>query len=170
VAEQVLLVQRLFDQQQVERVQPGQVPRIRDCVRRIRVDLQQHLVAEPLAHCGNRLHIPPGLDLQLDPHVALVEIPVHGVDQTIDRVHDPDRHATRHPVTHAPSSRARGRPSALNSASSTPISSAAFAIRWPWNFASVGATAEASSRSSEATAGTRKRRSTSAAASTYSDE
>ena len=42
----------------------------------------------------------PGLDLELDAHVALVEVAADGVEQLRDRVHDPDRDATRHGVVH----------------------------------------------------------------------
>lgn len=70
----------------------------------------------------------------------------------------------------APSSRASGRPCSRSSASSTAVSSAALAIRWPLNAASAGPTAYASSRGTAASAGIRKRRSTSATASTYSGE
>ena len=70
----------------------------------------------------------------------------------------------------APSSRAKDRPSARSSASSTAISSAALAIRCPLNGARTSATACASTGPDATRAGTRKRRSTSAAASTYSEE
>ena len=84
VAEHVLLVQRLLDQQQVEGVEPRQVPRVGERVRRVRVDLQQHVVAEPLADRAHRLDVPARLDLQLDPDVALVEVAADGVEQRRD--------------------------------------------------------------------------------------
>ena len=81
VAQHVLLVERLLDQQQVERVEPGQVPRVGQGVRRVGVDLQQHVVAEPLADRPHRLDVPARLDLQLDPDVALVEVAADRVEQ-----------------------------------------------------------------------------------------
>ena len=171
VAEHVLLVERLLDQEQVERVQPGQVASVGQGVRRVRVHLEQHLVAEPLAHRAHRLDVPAGLDLQLDPDVALVEVAADGVEQRGDAVHDPDRDPARDAVVDRAELACRSdRPSARSSASSTAISSAALAIRWPLNGASTSATACGVHRPGRDQAGTRKRRSTSAAASTYSEE
>ena len=69
-------------------------------VRGVGVDLQQDVVAESLAHRRDRLEVPARLDLQLDPHVARVEIALDRVEQFADRVHDADRDATRHAVAH----------------------------------------------------------------------
>ena len=82
--EHVLLVERLLDQQQVERVEPGEVPRVGEGVRRVGVDLEQHVVAEALADGAHRLDVPAGLDLELDPHVALGEVAADRVEQRRD--------------------------------------------------------------------------------------
>ncbi len=91
-------VERLLDQQQVEGVEAGQVARVGERVRRVGVDLQQHVVAVPLPDGTHRLHVPARLDLELDPEVALVEVAADGVEELGDAVHDPDRDAARHPV------------------------------------------------------------------------
>ena len=83
----VVLGQRLLDEQQVEGVQGGQLARLRQGVGRVRVHLQQD-VAEPLANRAYRLDVPALLDLQLDPLVALGQVAVHGVEQLRHRLHD----------------------------------------------------------------------------------
>ena len=55
------------------------------------VHLQRNVGAEPVPHRGDRLDVPARADLQLDPHVALVEIAGHGVERRRDRVVDADR-------------------------------------------------------------------------------
>jgi hypothetical protein len=70
VAEQVVLGQRLFDQQEVEGIQPRQVPCVGTRVRGVRVDLEQDVV-EPLAYGAYGLQVQARLDLQLDAGVPL---------------------------------------------------------------------------------------------------
>ena len=98
VAEQVLLLERLLDEEQIEVVELGEVSRVTQRVRGVGVDLQQHLVTEALSDGADHLHIPAGFDLELDPDVPLRDVAVHRVEQGGYRVHDPDRDAARHAV------------------------------------------------------------------------
>src|SRR3954471_3466062 len=89
VAVYVFFRRGLLDQQQVERVEPRQLTGVRQRVRRVRIDLQQHVVAVPLPDGTNRIDVPARLDLQLDADVAGVEVATDGVEQLPDGVHDP---------------------------------------------------------------------------------
>jgi hypothetical protein len=80
-------------------VEPGQMPRVGEGVGRVRVHLEQQLVAETLTDRAHRLDVPAGLDLQLDAHVAFGEIAVDGVEEPGDTVHDPDGDPARDPAT-----------------------------------------------------------------------
>jgi hypothetical protein len=100
MAAQVVLGERLLDQQQVERVELGQPSCVAQGVGGVRVDLQEQVVAEALPHRAHRLDVPAGLDLQLDPDVALVEVAADDVEQLRNRVHDPDGDTGWHAVTH----------------------------------------------------------------------
>ena len=100
MAGHVLFVQRLFDEQQVERVQLGQLAGVAQGVGGVGVDLQQQVVTEALAHRPHRLHIPARLNLELDAEVALVQVPGHRVEQGVDRAHDPHRHSGINGVPH----------------------------------------------------------------------
>ena len=84
--------QRLLDEQQVERVELGEVRGVVEGVGGVRVDLERD-VAEALAHRAHRLDVAAGLDLQLDPPVALGEVPLDRAQQVGDVVVDPDGHA-----------------------------------------------------------------------------
>ncbi len=96
--EHVLLLERLLDEEQVEGVELGEVPGVAEGVRRVRVDLQKHVVPEPLPHGAHRLDVPARLDLQLDPDVARVQVAVDDVEQLRDAVEDADRDTRGHPV------------------------------------------------------------------------
>ena len=61
----VVLGQRLLDQQQVERVEPAQQPGVGQRVRGVRVDLQQDQLAEPLPHRLTGAMSQPGLIFSL---------------------------------------------------------------------------------------------------------
>ena len=66
VTDDVLLVERLFDEQQVELVEPAQVLDVDSRIRRVGIDLERHVGADQLAHETHRLEIPARLDLELD--------------------------------------------------------------------------------------------------------
>ena len=56
----------------------------------VRVDLEQD-VAEPLAHGADRLDVVPGLDLELDAAVAVVEVALDGAQELGHVLVDADR-------------------------------------------------------------------------------
>ena len=95
VPHQVVLWQRLLDEQQAELVELGEVLEVLASVRRVRVHLQRD-VGPALAYLARRLDVPPRLDLQLDPAIAgldvlldLCEQRPHPVRDVVGR--DPDR-------------------------------------------------------------------------------
>jgi hypothetical protein len=89
-AEHLLLGERLLEEDEVERVELGEVGRIGQAVRAVRVHLQGEVVAEALAHGGDRLDVPTGGDLQLDAQVALVEMTFDDLEELVDGPGDPD--------------------------------------------------------------------------------
>jgi hypothetical protein len=89
----VVLGERLLDQQQAERVELGEVVAIGLRVGAVGVDLEQQVVAEALADGGDGFDVPPGLDLQLDAEVAVVEVAADDVEQLGDGGRDADGHA-----------------------------------------------------------------------------
>ncbi|GAA5772907.1 hypothetical protein Aros01_09469 [Streptosporangium roseum] len=94
----VVVGEGLFDEQQAEVVELGQVGGVGEGVGGVGVDLQQEVVAEAFAHRADGGQVPAGFDLQFDPDVALVEVAADGVEQLGDGVHDAHRHPARHPV------------------------------------------------------------------------
>ena len=60
VVAQVVVGERLLDEQQVERVELGEVVGVVERVGRVGVDLEQQVVAEALADGGDRLDVQPG--------------------------------------------------------------------------------------------------------------
>ena len=94
----VVLRQRLLDEQQPERIEPGQMGRITERVGAVGVDLEEHLVTEALPHGGDRVDVPTGLDLELDPPIAGADVAIDRVEQLGDAGHDPDRDAAVDPV------------------------------------------------------------------------
>ena len=84
VPEQVVLGQRLLDQQQVELVEAGEVLGVLAGVGGVGVDLQRHVRADHPADLGDRLDVPARLDLQLDAHVAVVDVAGDGGQQLVD--------------------------------------------------------------------------------------
>ncbi len=75
MAAQFLFGKRLLDQQEVEVVEPLEMARVGQGVRGVRVDLEEYVVAEPLADGANRLDVPAWFDLQFDAQVSGVEEP-----------------------------------------------------------------------------------------------
>ena len=135
VPEQVVLVQRLLDQQQVEVVEPGEVLDGVAAVRLVRVHLQRD-VGPTVPARPQRLDVPARLDLQLDPPVARVDVPLDLVQQRLDR--SSAGMPTDTPQSTSVARRRRGTPpsdcpAARSWASSTAISRAPRAIGWPAN-------------------------------------
>ena len=96
VVPEVVGGQRLLDEQEPERVELSEVFGVLEHVRRVRVDLQHQVVTKTLAHSGHPFDVDAGLDLELDPDVAVVEVPGDLVEQLLGRVEDPDRHPGGH--------------------------------------------------------------------------
>ncbi len=92
MAAHVVLREGLLDEQEPEGVETRELAGVPEGVGRVRVHLEQDLVPEPLAHRAHRFDVPPGLDLQLDPQVAGLEVPGHLVEQLGDGRGDADRH------------------------------------------------------------------------------
>ncbi len=108
VLHQIVLGQRLFDEEQCEFVQATEQLRVDEGVRGVRVDLQRNVVAELLAHRSHGSDVPARLDLQLDSHVTLRQIVADGLEQLRDAVLDADGHSrgnSRASGTEVPSER-----------------------------------------------------------------
>jgi hypothetical protein len=86
----------VLDEQQVVLVEPGQVPSVRQRVRGVGVDLQQHVGPDVGSDGGHQIDVAPGFDLQLDADVPVAQVPVDGGDRLLDGVEQPDRYARRH--------------------------------------------------------------------------
>lgn len=98
---EILVLQGLLDEQQAELVQRLQPRQVGLGVGRVGVDLQRD-VAELASDRAHRLDVPPGLDLQLDPLVALIEVATDRRHQLVHLRHDADAHPARHAVVHGP--------------------------------------------------------------------
>ena len=105
VSEQVVLGQRLLDQQQVEAVELREVLDVPARVRRVRVDLERHVGTDQLTHRGDRFDVEAGLDLQLDADVAVVEVTLDRCEQGVDRRMDADADTTRDVLASGPDER-----------------------------------------------------------------
>ena len=90
MAADVLLRQRLLDQQQAEPSSCASRSASRAGVRGVRIDLEED-VSEPLADRAHRLDVLPGLDLELDPAVALFEVALDGAQELVHVLVDADR-------------------------------------------------------------------------------
>ena len=90
MAEQIVLIQGLFDQEQGELVELGEVADISSPVRGVCVHLQHQVAAEAFPDRLQRCQVPTRLDLELDPPVPGVEILGHRVEQSVDRAHEAD--------------------------------------------------------------------------------
>ena len=90
MADEVVLVQGLLDEEQGELVEPGQVTDVSSSVRAVRVHLQHQIVSEAVPDRFYRCQVPTGLDLELEPPVSGVEVLGDRVQQLVDRAHDAD--------------------------------------------------------------------------------
>ena len=98
MADDVLLGQRLFDQEQVVVVESSEVLAVGSAIRGVRIDLQRHVGADELAHRSDMIDVGARLDLQLDPHVAVVEVSLDRGEQVVDGVVDAHAHPARDPA------------------------------------------------------------------------
>ena len=92
VVAEVVVVQRLLDHHQVEAIERGQVIGIRQRVSGIGVHHQRHVAAR-LADAGDRGDVPARPDLDLDSPIAGRPFDLHPLDELVERILDPDRHA-----------------------------------------------------------------------------
>ena len=98
VVKNVIVGQRLLNQQQVELVQQGQMVSVFEMVDAVGVDLQLE-VRPSLAHGACRLDVPARLDLELDARIALIKIRTHPLQQRIDIRLDANADADLHAIT-----------------------------------------------------------------------
>ena len=148
VLAQVVLGEWLLDQQQVELVEAGEVAGVAQGVGAVGVDLEQRRRARRGARtAATRSMSWPGLDLELDPPVAVGEVAVDGGQRLGEGVEQPHRHAGRDAVAGAAEvAPAATVPAARSSASSTAASTAHLAIVQPLTGASSSATSRPPSR------------------------
>ena len=97
VPEEVVLGERLLDQQQVELVEVSEVGEVVARVGGVGVDLQRRVRPDQPAHSGDRFEVAARLDLQLDADVAVLDVAADRVEQLADRGVDADADATRDP-------------------------------------------------------------------------
>ena len=122
--------QRLLDQQQVELVELREPIGIAAGVGSVRIDLEQD-VSEPLAHRADRLDVLAGLDLELDPAVAVGEVALDGAERSSTFSWMPTETPQSTSVRTAPRCSPKETPRARSSASRIAISSVPFAIGCP---------------------------------------
>ena len=101
VFDQVVVVQRLFDHQQVELVERQEDVHVGERVGGVRVDRQQDAGVRR-ADRAHAFHVQARLDLQLDAPVPLREIAVHLREQLVGRPRDADRDAAGHAIGRRP--------------------------------------------------------------------
>ena len=122
MADDVLFVEGLFDEQQVELVEPAQVLDVDPRVRRVGIDLERHVGSDQLADETHRFEVPAGLDLELDAYVPVVDVALDLAQQSVDGVEDADTDTARDAIVGAAEvrvqagrvgagARRRGRPS-----------------------------------------------------------
>jgi hypothetical protein len=95
VSENVLLREGLLDEKEVEVVESCEMLAVGAGVGRVGVDLQRQARADQITYCGDRLDVGAGFDLQLDPHVAVVDVALHLGEEFVDRGEDPHADAAR---------------------------------------------------------------------------
>ena len=96
MAEEVLVVEGLFDHQEVELVHGPEHIGVGEGVRGVRVYREQD-VRMRRTHGADALQVRTGLDLELDPTVALRQVALDLVQQSLGRRGDPDAHPALHP-------------------------------------------------------------------------
>ena len=97
MVDEVVFLQRLLDEEEIEAVELGEDVGIGEGVRGVRIDLQRD-GTEGVPHRGGVGDVAARLDLDLDPHVALVEVPGDGIDEGIRTLLDADGHPARHAI------------------------------------------------------------------------
>ena len=81
----VIIVERLFDHHQAVGIEPGEMDRIAELVRRVGIHHQRNR-AEARAHGVNRIKVPPRLDLDLDALVARFPFDGDALEQLFEKI------------------------------------------------------------------------------------
>src|ERR671923_2736372 len=100
VLDHVVVMQRLLDHEEVAFVEVSEHSGVVERVRGICVDGKQD-VGEGVANRANPLDVEARLDLQLDPPIALPQVPGHQLEQRLRRRLDPHRDAALDAVPRA---------------------------------------------------------------------
>ncbi len=100
MVQDVVMLQRLLDQQQVELVQFGQVVGVGQVIDAVGIHLELEL-GPGVAHGARRFDVPTGLDLELDTLVAVPQVGVDHLEQGVDVLLDADADADGHTVARA---------------------------------------------------------------------
>src|SRR3989454_2070029 len=90
----IVVLERLLDHHEVERIEPGEMVRVRRRVGRVGVHHQRDR-AEARAYGLHRLEIPAGLDLDLDPAIPRGELALDLRGKIVERLLNADRDARR---------------------------------------------------------------------------
>ena len=93
----VLLHERLLDQNKSEGVELAQVVEVGQAVGRVRIDLQQGVRAEEFAHGGDRLEVPAGFDLEFNAPIPGVDVHADLGQQSVEVGADTHRNPAVHP-------------------------------------------------------------------------
>ncbi len=132
MVDDVVVGQRLLDQEQVEVVECLKRGQVVERVRRVGVDLERDRGIS-LAHLPDHVDIPARGDLQLDPAVAFLEVSIDLVEQVLDPPLDPQADPREDLGPRAAEQRhAAGFPARGPGASQQAISSPAWANRFPF--------------------------------------
>ena len=110
MAEDVLFVEGLLDEEKAELVQAAQVLGVLPVIGGVGVHLEHELGAEHVANGADRSQVPPRLDLQLHPLVALRHMRGDDVEQLVDRAGDANGHADGDAARRAAEIAAKRRP------------------------------------------------------------
>ena len=146
VIHHIVVIERLLDQQQVERIEPREQRRVVERVGGVGVDLQRD-VAERRAHALDGVEVPARLDLDLDALIAGRQLLLDLLHQLIERILDADRHARGDAIARAAEhlrqrlARARARRDPTIA-----ISTPALAMLWPRMRCSAGYTSRGCSK------------------------
>ena len=90
VADEVVFVQGLLDEEQGELVELGEVSYVAASVGGVCVHLQHQIGSEAVPDRLDRNQVPARLNLELDPPVTGLEVLGDAVQQLADRAHDAD--------------------------------------------------------------------------------
>ena len=99
VIDEVVVRERLFDHEKPVGVEPPQVRKVREVIRRVGVHGERQ-IAEAFAHPVQDRQVPAGLDLQLDPLVPEPDVSLDPVEELTDPFLNSETHPRRDPIAH----------------------------------------------------------------------